>query len=332
MPPKIEGSQGGFPQEFTLQATLRNELKYGENPDQAGALYLFDGDSPMDKLMRVGGGRESSMVNITDINAGVESVRMFPDSPAATIIKHNTPSGIALGENISQALGRAIESDPVSAFGGIVVTNRPLDVDSVSVLEEFTGLIDVVSAPDIPPDALERLIALRKDLGIYTFGEIPRERSQKYQIKPVDNGFILQEWDDEPTDTSTWKLATTNLTPTDEQLQLMKFGWDAVRRIKSNTITVIDQKIPMTRGIGSGLTSRVEATKLALSFAKDHAKGGILISDSFFPFGDSVQLAADAGIAAILQQGGSRKDQESIDLANAAGIPMVFTGKRAFWH
>jgi len=288
----------------------------------------------MRKLKRIGGGRESSATNITDINAGIESVRIFRDTPVVVVIKHNTPSGIALGETVEEALKRAVEADPISAYGGVVVSNKPLDMDCVRILEKFReqrGQMDIISAPFIPPEVLEKLIDIRKNVGIYTFGEIPRERSQRFQVKPIDGGFVLQEWDDDETNIADWKIATRSA-PTRKQLELMRFGWDAARRMKSNTIVAVDKDIPMTRGIGTGQTSRIASVEIALAQAGGNAIGSILISDSFFPFGDSVKLARDAGVGAILQQGGSKRDNDSIEVANEAGIPMVFTGRRAFWH
>jgi phosphoribosylaminoimidazolecarboxamide formyltransferase / IMP cyclohydrolase len=215
-----------------------------------------------------------------------------------------------------------------------VVSNKPLDMDTAMILAKFKemqGQMDVISAPDIPPDVLKRLIDLRKNTGIYTFGEIPRKRSQRYQTKPIDGGFILQEWDDEETRIEDWTI-TTQIQPTNKQLELMKFGWDAIRRMKSNTTVAVDKDHPMTRGIGTGQTSRIASVEIALTQAGKNAIGSVLISDSFFPFGDSVKLARDAGVGAILQQGGSKNDKDSIKVANEAGIPMVFTGRRAFWH
>lgn len=325
----------GFAEELTLPGRKGMDLKYGENPHQRATVFFEPNtNSPLSKLTKVGGGRESSATNITDINAGIEAVRMFGKTPAAVVIKHNTPCGIALGETASEALRRAIEADSQSAFGGIVVLNKPLDMKSALVLEQFKeeqGQMDVISAPSISPKVLEKIIVLRKNAGIYTFGEIPMERSQRYQVKPIDGGFILQEWDDSKTDIRDWKVAT-KIAPSRKQLELMKFGWDGARRMKSNTIVIVDRNIPMTRGIGSGQTSRIASVEIALVQARRHAIGSILISDSFFPFKDSVEMAVNAGVGAILQQGGSRNDQESIDAADEAGIPMVLTGRRAFWH
>lgn len=325
----------GFSGELTLPGRKMMDLKYGENPHQGAAVFFEPNtNSPMARLKKIGGGRESSATNFTDINAGIESVRMFGKTPAAVVIKHNTPCGIALGENPAEALRRAIEADPQSAFGGIVVLNQTLDMDAAMVLAQFRekkGQMDVIAAPDISPKVLEKLIALRKNAGIYTFGEIPNERSQRFQTKPIDGGFILQEWDDEETRIGDWTIET-EFEPTKKQLELMKFGWDAARRMKSNTILIVDKNIPMTRGIGSGQTSRIASVEIALAQAGRNAIGSILISDSFFPFDDSVRLAADAGVSAILQQGGSQNDAASIQVAHDTGTSMVFTGKRAFWH
>ncbi len=332
-----ELGEGGdiFPEVITIPARRVRELRYGENPHQRAALYVEPGtNSPIANLQKVSGG-EMSATNVTDVIAGLEVVRMYGKDTAAVVIKHNSPSGIALGSSAAEALSRAIEADSVSAFGGVIVLNVPLDMEAAGIIAKFkegNGLIDIVAAPDLSSDAREFLPTVRKKTGIYTFGLVPDERSNGIQVKAFDGGVVLQEWDDDP-DRSfpNWKVVTTEK-PTPRQLRQMKFAWKGIGRVKSNTVMVVDRKLPMTRGIGSGQTSRVASTKIALAQAEDHARGGILASDSFFPFDDSVRLTAEAGIGAIVQQGGSVNDQASINAANEMGIPMVFTGERKFWH
>lgn len=168
-------------------------------------------------------------------------------------------------------------------------------------------------------------------MGVYTFGNIPLE-ADPFNIKWIDGGFIIQE-SDLGTDKTVkdWKIVTKKK-PTKHQLEQMQIGWKYITRIKSNTVIILDKSLPMTRGIGSGQTSRIRSTKIALEQAGNHTKGGILISDSFFPFSDSIELAVKHGITAVIQQGGSINDKKSIDAADKAGIPMVFTERRAFWH
>lgn len=324
-----------FPKELTVPLRKLKDLRYGENPHQKGALYLIPNtNSPLSRLKYLWG-RELSGTNTGDIFAGIETVRQFKES-AACVIKHLSPCGIAIGKDSEEALDRAIKADPVSAFGGVMVLNRKMDVNAAKVIATFKnekeGNVDVVVVPQISDEALELLKQVRKSMGIYTYGEIPSKRSEKWDIKYFAGGVLLQDFDDNvETSFKKWKVVT-RIKPTEKQLELMKFGFKAVKAVRSNAVLVVDKNIPMTRGIGSGQTSRIGATKIALEQAGKFAKNGILISDSFFPFEDSVKLAAKYGIAAILEQGGSINDQASIDAANEAGIPMVFSKRRAFRH
>lgn len=328
-------SKEKLPQEVTIPLRKTSILRYGENPHQAGALYLIPNtNSPLAKLKHLWG-RELSGTNIGDIYAGLETVRQFREA-AACVIKHLSPCGIALGKDAEESLDRAIKADPVSAFGGIIVLNRPMDKDAAKVVAAFKqeneGNIDIVAVPNISDEALELLKSIRKSMGIYTFGDIPKTRSEKVDIKYFAGGVLLQDFDDDIEESfKDWKVVTNNK-PTEKQLKLMRFGFKAVKAVRSNAVIVVDKDITVTRGIGSGQTSRVGATKIALEQAGDNARGGILISDSYFPFDDSVKMAAKCGISAIVEQGGSINDSQSIDAANKAGIPMMFTRRRAFKH
>lgn len=328
-------SREKFPQELTIPLRKVNKLRYGENPHQEGALYVMPKtNSPLSKLQKLWG-RELSGTNIGDIYSGLETVRQFEEA-AATVIKHLSPCGIALGKDTEESLDRAIKADPVSAFGGVIVLNKPMDLKAAKIVARFKneseGNIDIVAVPDISDDALKLLKGIRKSMGIYTFGGIPQNRTEKLDLKYFAGGVLLQDFDDEvESGFKDWEVVTKNK-PSEKQLELMKFGFKAVKAVRSNAVIVIDKEIPMTRGIGSGQTSRVGATKIALEQADKFAKGGILISDSFFPFDDSVKLAAKYGISAIVEQGGSLNDKLSIDAANKAGIPMIFTKRRAFRH
>jgi len=328
-------SEEKFPQELTLTLRKVNKLRYGENPHQEGAFYaLPKTNSPLAKLKKLWG-RDLSGTNVGDIYAGLETVRQFKE-PAACVIKHLSPCGIALGKDAEEALDRAVEADPVSAFGGVIVLNREMDKETAEIVATFKkeseGNIDIVAVSSISEDALELLKSIRKSMGIYIFGDIPQQRSEKLDLKYFAGGVLLQDFDEMTEDSfKNWEVVTKNK-PTAKQLELMRFGFKAVKAVRSNAVIVVDKEIPMTRGIGSGQTSRVGATKIALEQAGDFAKRGILVSDSFFPFDDSVKLAVKYGISAIVEQGGSINDQASIDAANKAGIPMIFTGRRAFRH
>ena len=324
-----------FPKEVTIPLRKTNILRYGENPHQMGALYLMPNtNSPLACLKHLWG-RELSGTNIGDIYSGLETVRQFKKS-AACVIKHLSPCGIATGKDADEALDRAVKADPVSAFGGVMVLNKPMDVMAAKVIATFKnekeGNVDIVAVPSITDEALELLKSVRKSMGVYTFDEIPDKRSEKWDLKYFAGALLLQDFDDEVEKSfEGWKVVTKQK-PIEKQLELMKFGFKAVKSVKSNSVLVVDREIPMTRGIGSGQTSRIGATKIALEQAGNFAKDAILISDSFFPFDDSVRLAGKYGISAILEQGGSVNDQVSIDAADELGISMIFTGRRAFRH
>lgn len=324
-----------FPDEITLPGRKFQDLRYGENPHQKGTIYFYPNtNAPLANLQKLWG-RDLSLTNVSDINAGLESVRLFKE-PAAVIIKHNSPCGIALGATPDEALKRAIEADPESAFGGVIVLNKPVDMQTAKKIgafkDEKRGNIDILACPDIEKSTLEYLQKVRKSMGIYVFGPIPKEKSHKTNLKWIDGGFMLQTGDDAIEESfSGWKVVTKKK-PTAKQTAQMKTAWKFISKIRSNAVIIVDKTIPMTRGIGSGQTSRLRSTKIALDQAKGYTSGGILASDSFFPFDDSVQLASKHHIAAIVQQGGSINDQASIYAADKAGIAMIFTGQRAFWH
>lgn len=323
-----------FPAEVTLPGRLNKILRYGENPHQKSSVYFEpNSNSPLVNLQKLTG-RDLSYVNFTDIASGLESVRVFK-TPAAVVIKHNSPSGIALGDSPCEALKRAVAADPVSAFGGVMVLNKPIDAKTANAIADFKEengvLVDIIAAPGITSGAEAIIKAIRKSTGIYTFGKIPTFRSNNTHVRYFDGGFVLQDWDNSGEDTKEWKVVTRKK-PTQKELEQMKVAWKFIGRIKSNSIIVMDKTLPMTRGIGSGQTSRIRSVAIALEQAGKYAKGAVLASDSFFPFDDSVKMAAKAGIAAIVQQGGSVNDKLSIEAADKAGIPMVMTGERKFWH
>lgn len=327
-------SNDKFPKELTLPGRLGVKLRYGENPHQEASVYFEPNtNSPLRNLKKLTG-RDLSYVNFTDIWAGFECVRLFK-TPAAVVIKHNSPSGIALGKDSKEALVRAVEADPESAFGGVMVLNSEIDIKTAKAFADFKEengvLVDIIAAPYVTRDAQEYIKKIRKSTGIYTFGKIQSKRANNSHIKFFDGGFIVQDWDNNGTKTKNWKIVTKKR-PTKRELEQMKIAWKFIGRVKSNTIIIMDGKLPMTRGIGSGQTSRVRSVKIALEQAGKYAKGGMLASDSFFPFDDSVKLAAKAGISAIIQQGGSVNDKLSIEAADKAGVAMVLTNERKFWH
>lgn len=324
-----------FPQKITIPAVKLKDLRYGENPHQKAAFYYNPRLNGNLRSLQKMWGRDLSLINITDINAGIESIRLFKEN-AVVVIKHNNPCGIALGDSSSQALKRAIEADTESAFGGVVVLNKTMDFACAKVISSFKtfkkGNIDIVAVPEINKTAFKFLSGLRKSMGIYTFGKIPKQTYEKYNIKWVSGGFVLQTPDgDIDKGFENWQIVT-KIKPTAKQIRQMQIAWKFISRIRSNAVIVVDKNLPMTRGIGSGQTSRVRSTKIALEQAGKFVKNAVLASDSFFPFADSVLLAKKYGIGVIVQQGGSINDNKVVDEANRAKIPMVFTHRRAFWH
>ena len=324
-----------YPDRLTIPGRKIKELRYGENPHQSASLYLTpNSNSPFENLEHITG-RELSMMNVTDINAGLEAVRIF-DNPAAVVIKHNTPCGIALGETPSEALQRAINADPESAFGGVVVMNKPFDKKSAEVVTSFKderkGLFDIVAAPGIDGDAQVVLKSVRKTMGIYVLNGIRKPSKVDMVIKEIIGGFTYQTADyDTDSGRAKWEVVT-KAKPTEEQMSQMEIAWKFIRRMRSNTVIIMDKKLPQTTGIGTGQTSRYRAAQMAIELAGDKAQGAVLASDAFFPFDDVVSLAAHSKIGGIIQSGGSINDKLSIEAADKAGIPMVFTHERTFWH
>ncbi|MDO8609747.1 MAG: bifunctional phosphoribosylaminoimidazolecarboxamide formyltransferase/IMP cyclohydrolase [bacterium] len=327
-----------LPNKITIPLQKFSDLRYGENMHQKAAFY-FEPDlySPLKSLKRLYG-RDLSLVNITDINTGLENIRFFKQ-PAAVIIKHNSPCGIALGETIDQALQRAIEADPISAFGGVIVLNKKVDLKTVKEVgrfkDEVRGNIDIFACPEIEKDALDYLQKVRKTLGIYTFGKFFTKTGllhKRLNYKWIDNGLVVQESDDDvESGFADWEVVT-KIKPNKKQIEQMKIAWKFTTKIRSNTILIMDKDLPMTRGIGSGQTSRIGSAKIALEQAGKYCDNAVLASDSFFPFPDCVEMASQNKISAIIQQGGSINDQMSIDAADKAKIAMIFTHRRAFWH
>ena len=325
-----------FPQELTLAYRKVQGLRYGENPHQKGALYA-EPSVPFGCLATGAQilGQELSLCNIYDMSAALETVREFTDHPAAVVIKHATPSGFALGTTLSEALEKAIHADATSAFGGIIGINRSMDLETAQVVASFRELessnIDAIVTPGIDEEAVNILRKTRRRMVVYSVPGIDSLPSNTMNIKQVPGGLLYQEANTTAVDRASWKVVSKK-SPTAEQLKGMEEAWLLIRHIRSNTILIWNQADRVTLGIGSGQVSRVGSARLALDQAGERSRGAILASDSFFPFQDTVELAAEYGIAAIVQQGGSINDQLSIEAADSAGIIMVMTGERAFWH
>lgn len=297
-------------------------LRYGENPHQKAVFY----GTALEERFDILHGKELSYNNLLDLDAAVHLIEEF-DRPTAAILKHNTPCGVAIGDNILQAYEKALASDPVSAFGGIIVLNRGVDIEIAKKINEI--FFEVLIAPEFSEEALEKLsekknrILLRDNIGM--------DRS-KHTFRTILGGLLAQERDTRQEDIKDLK-ATNGHLATDQEIEDMLFGMKVVKYCKSNAIVLV--KDLQVLGAGYGQTSRIDALKQAVTKAEElgfDTRGASLASDAFFPFSDSIEIASSAGISAIIQPGGSVRDEESIRLADEKGIPMYLTGIRHFRH
>ncbi|MGB9813290.1 MAG: bifunctional phosphoribosylaminoimidazolecarboxamide formyltransferase/IMP cyclohydrolase [Thermovenabulum sp.] len=317
-----------FPKTLTLTFEKVEKLRYGENPHQEAALYkevqVGEGTVFSAEILN---GKELSFNNINDIEAAIAIVREF-EKPCAVAIKHTNPCGVALGENIFEAFTKAYEADPVSIFGGIVALNRKVDVETAKVLNSI--FLEIIIAPDFDEEALNilrqkknlRILKMKIDLD-------KREQEEGFDIKRIRGGVLLQDLDFKDFDINELKFVT-KVKPTEKELEDLIFAWKVVKYVKSNAIVIA--KDFCTVGIGMGQVNRLWPTQQAIAWAKDRAKNAVLASDAFFPFPDVVEEAARAGIKAIIQPGGSIRDEESIRACDEKGLAMVFTGIRHFKH
>ncbi|RKQ16421.1 bifunctional phosphoribosylaminoimidazolecarboxamide formyltransferase/IMP cyclohydrolase [Ureibacillus endophyticus] len=314
-----------FPENLTMTYELKQTLRYGENPHQKAAFYQkrLSSDFSLAYATQLHG-KELSYNNIQDGNAALQIVKEF-DKPAAVAVKHMNPCGVGTGATIEEAFDKAYEADPTSIFGGIIALNREVDA---ATAEKLGGIfLEIIIAPSFTDEALE-ILTKKKNIRLLTIN-FAQEKKDQFKVVSVEGGLLVQEED-------TFGFAdadinvVTDRQPTEEELEALKLGWAVVKHVKSNAIVVNDAQ--MTLGVGAGQMNRVGAAKIALEQAGEKAKGAVLASDAFFPMSDTVEAAAAAGITAIIQPGGSVKDQDSIDKANEFGIAMVFTGVRHFKH
>jgi phosphoribosylaminoimidazolecarboxamide formyltransferase/IMP cyclohydrolase len=330
----VEGASAesnAFSPTITLSLKRREVLRYGENPHQQAALYALPSAAGANLVSaRQVNGKELSYNNLLDLDAALTIVRSLPDA-AAVVVKHNNPCGAASTETLAQAMRSALDGDPVSAFGGIVGVNRPLDAATAEVLAEPDRFIEAIVAPSYEPRALEILTTKPKwkaNVRLLQVGTLATPTGN-WQYRPIEGGFLMQQADIADDPQNEWKVVTEKQ-PTDSQLAELKFAWAVCRHVKSNAIVLAHGR--MLVGVGAGQMSRVDSTQIALQKAGGKAKGSVLASDAFFPFADSITLAAAAGVTAVIQPGGSRRDDEVIAACSAAGISMIFTGRRHFRH
>ena len=283
-------------------------------------MYLPDGAKPAFVQIH---GKEMSYNNWRDMDGAWNAIQDF-DEPTVVITKHANPCGVASAQSLVEAYRAALDSDPVSAFGSVIAVNRPLDLDTA---EAMKGLfIEVIVAPEYEPEALARLKRKSKNLRIlkYTGEPLP-----DLLWRTTAAGVLINTPDRSMESPDSWRVVTERQ-PTSEELQALAFAWKVVKHVKSNAIVFARGKA--TVGVGAGQMSRVDAVKIAAMKAGERAKGAVMASDAFFPFPDGVEEAARAGITAVVQPGGSKRDAEVIDAANRLGIAMVFTGVRHFLH
>jgi len=304
------------------------DARYGENPHQAGAFYRLANTAPYGlAAARVLQGKELSFNNFLDLEAVLAGAREF-DEPSAYIVKHLSPCGVASNPVLVRAYTDALECDPLSAFGGIVAFNREVDGETATAMlagMEQYGFLECVLAPKFSAAAREALAA-KKNLRLVELADLRAE--DKYDIKRVTGGFVLQEPDRKLLGEEL--KVVTKKAPTEKQMNELLFAWKVCKTTKSNAI--VYAKGTKTVGIGGGVYSRVDANMIAARKAGDRAKGAVMASDAYLPFADNIEVAHNAGIAAIIQPGGSLKDQEVIDMCDKLGIAMIFTGMRHFKH
>ncbi len=314
-----------YPENLTVTYELKQNLRYGENPHQQAAFYQkhLGSDFSLASATQLHG-KELSYNNIQDGNAALQIVKEF-EMPAAVAVKHMNPCGVGTGTTIEEAFDKAYAADPTSIFGGIIALNQEVDSATATKLSEI--FLEIIIAPAFSQEALD-ILTKKKNIRLLT---IPFEQAKKdaFNVVSVEGGLLVQEPDRFGFADAEIKVATDR-EPTEAEWEALKLGWAVVKHVKSNAIVVTDAQ--MTLGVGAGQMNRVGAAKIAFEQAGEKAQGAALASDAFFPMGDTVEAAAKAGITAIIQPGGSIKDQESIDMANKYNIAMVFTGVRHFKH
>ena len=311
-----------IPEKLTLSYTLEDTLRYGENPHQKAYHYVQDNNESyaLQNAVQLHG-KEMSYNNIQDASAALDILAEF-DEIACVAVKHMNPCGVAIGKDVFEAYSRAYDADPVSIFGGIVAVNGVVDKATAEKMHSI--FLEIILAVDYEDEALE-ILTKKKNLRIYKLSE--KNNNHEQQIKSVRGGILVQDFNSELAESYE---VVTDKQPTKEQMSDLEFGLKVVKHVKSNAIVVV--KNGQTLGIGAGQMNRVGSCKIALEQAGALAEGAVLASDAFFPMRDSVDLAAEYNIAAIVQPGGSIRDQESIDACNEKGVAMLFSKIRHFKH
>lgn len=327
----IPSANEPFPARLNVELIRDAELRYGENPHQAAAMYRLAGAKGANvfsaqKLH----GKELSYNNLLDLDSALAIVRSLPN-PSSVVIKHNNPCGAASATTLREAVELAMNGDPVSAFGSVLGFNRSLDGATAEFLATPGFFVEAIVAPEFEPAAVTTLTTQPKwknNVRLLRTGSLA-ENSDCQQLRFLDGGVLVQNADTDADPESEWRIAT-GVHPTDQQLEALRFAWAVVRHVKSNAIVLArDQSLC---GVGAGQMSRVDSVEIAIRKSAQRAHGAVLASDAFFPFPDSIHKAAEAGITAIIQPGGSVKDEEVIAACNQHRLPMIITGRRHFKH
>ncbi len=318
-----------YPDTLTLQFRKAQGMRYGENPHQSASFYVEGAVKEASvATARQLQGKELSYNNIADTDAALECIKQFTEGPACVIVKHANPCGVALGATLMEAYDRAHKTDPESAFGGIIAVNRELDEETARAIVE-RQFVEVIIAPKVSEAAVE-VVAAKKNVRLLACGQWPADPAPRLDFKRVNGGLLVQD-----TDLSLFESlkVVTKRAPSDKELEDLLFTWRVAKFVKSNAI--VYGKDSMTIGVGAGQMSRVNSARIA-AIKAEHAgltvAGAVMASDAFFPFRDGLDNAASVGVTAVIQPGGSMRDEEVIQAANEHGIAMVFTGMRHFRH
>jgi phosphoribosylaminoimidazolecarboxamide formyltransferase/IMP cyclohydrolase len=334
IPAKTESSQEkGLPEHIALQLHKKQELRYGENPHQKGALYVPGRKSSEASVVNAfqHHGKELSYINLLDADAAMGVVKEFSDVPAACVVKHATPCGLAIGKSLAEAFAKAYAGDPVAAFGGIVALNRTVDEETARGMVEGHKFLEVVVAPGYSSEALELLgsrwknVRLLEVLGDWRMlpdgGEL--------MMHKIAGGYLVQQRDEAGIQESEWKVVSARQ-PSESEMADLRLAWLGCKHVKSNAIVIARES--MMLGSGAGQQDRVNACRIAVAKAGERARNSVAASDAFFPFPDGPALLLDAGVTAIVQPGGSVRDSETLDLVNQRSAVLVLTGRRHFKH
>ncbi len=314
-----------FPEKLTITFDKVQDLRYGENPHQEAAFYKGMKPSYSIANAKQLHGKELSYNNIQDGNAAIEILKEFEGQPAVVGLKHMNPCGVGIGNTLEEAWDKAYEADPVSIFGGIVAMNQPVNV---AVAEKLSKIfLEIIIAPSFDEEAFE-ILSKKKNIRLMEL-DTTLDVTTKVKYTNVNDGLLVQDVDHHQINEEDVRCVT-NRKPTKEEMEQLLFAWKVVKHVKSNAIVLV--KDNMTIGVGAGQMNRVGAAKIAIEQAQDKSKGCVMGSDAFFPMPDTVEEAVKAGVTAIIQPGGSIKDQLSIDVCNEYGIAMVYTGIRSFKH